>query len=309
MDRIDAMRVFVTALEEGSLAAAGRRLGHSPSAISRAVALLEGHVGTPLLHRTTRSLRLSEAGERYAAACRRILTDLEEADLTAAGERTAPRGMLTITAPLTSGRMLVRPLLEEFLDRHPQVRARLLLLDRPVSLVEEGIDVGLRFAHLPDSSLIAVRVGEVRRVLCAAPSYLAKAPRLTSLSDLPQHRLIALEQQGRESWTFGPAQPGGAPRVVQITPQLSIIGVEGVVDAAIDGFGIARLYSSHVAAAVRAGQLRILLPEAEPPPLPVHLLTPEGRLALPKVRAFVDFAVPRLRSALAGLTLAGSDIP
>jgi DNA-binding transcriptional LysR family regulator len=183
------------------------------------------------------------------------------------------------------------------------VRARLLLLDRPVGLVEEGIDIGLRFAHLPDSALIAVRVGEVRRVLCAAPAYLDSRPPLAALSDLADHRLIALEQQGRESWSFAPAQPGGPPRIVQINPQLSIIGVEGVVDAAADGFGIARLYSSHVAALVRAGRLRILLPEAEPPPLPVHLITPEGRLALPKVRAFFDFAVPRLRRALAELTL------
>ena len=150
MDRIDAMKVFVAALDEGSLAGAGRRLGRSPAAVSRALALLEANVGVQLLHRTTRSIRLSEAGERYAAVCRRILTDLEEADMLAAGERSAPRGTLTITAPVVGGEEIMRPILDAFLDAHPAVSAKLYLLDRPANRIDEGIDVALRIAHLPD---------------------------------------------------------------------------------------------------------------------------------------------------------------
>ncbi len=164
MDRIDAMKVFVSAVDEGSLAGAGRRLGRSPAAVSRAIAFLEAHVGTELLHRTTRSLKLSEAGERYAAACRRVLVDLEEADILAAGERSAPRGTLTITAPMITGEDVLRPILDAFMNEYPAVSVRLYLLDRPVNLIDEGIDVALRIAHLADSNFVAIRVGEVRRV-------------------------------------------------------------------------------------------------------------------------------------------------
>lgn len=161
MDRIDAMKVFITALDEGSLAAAARKLGRSPAAVTRALTFLENHIGVQLLHRSTRALRLSEAGERYASACRRILIDIEEADLLAESETKAPRGLLTVTAPITSGAGILRPILDDYLDLHPTVRAKLLLLDRIVSLVDEGIDVALRIAHLTDSSMIAIRVGEV----------------------------------------------------------------------------------------------------------------------------------------------------
>ena len=202
MDRIDAMKVFVAALDEGSLAAAGRKLGRSPAAVSRAVAFLEGHVGVPLLHRTTRLIKLSEAGERYAAACRRMLTDLEEADILAAGERSAPRGTLTVTAPVTSGEEVLRPILDAFLDAYPTVSAKLYLLDRPVNLIDEGIDLALRIAHLPDSSMVAVRVGEVRRIVVAAPSYLAKHPRIDEPRDLAKQQIIAMNHFGVDSWSF-----------------------------------------------------------------------------------------------------------
>ncbi|HEY9028766.1 MAG TPA: LysR substrate-binding domain-containing protein, partial [Burkholderiaceae bacterium] len=184
MDRIDAMKVFVAALDEGSLAGAGRKLGKSAAAVSRAIAFLEEHVGAALLHRTTRSIRLSETGERYATACRRILIDLEEADMVAAGEHSAPRGTLSVTAPVAAGEDLVRPILEEFMDRYPAVSARLHLLDRPANLIDEGIDVALRLAHLADSSLVAIRVGEVRRVVAAAPRYLARHPPIVDPADL-----------------------------------------------------------------------------------------------------------------------------
>jgi DNA-binding transcriptional LysR family regulator len=177
MDRIDAMKVFIAALDEGSLAGAARKLGRSPAAVSRAMAFLEAHVGAPLLHRTTRSIKLSEAGERYASACRRVLSDLEEADMAAAGERSAPRGTLTLTAPVVGGEDILRPIVDAFLDEVPTVSVRLYLLDRPANLIEEGIDVALRFAHLTDSTLVATRVGEVRRVRRAAISGVASADR------------------------------------------------------------------------------------------------------------------------------------
>lgn len=302
MDRIDAMRVFVSALDTGSLAGAGRRLGRSPAAVSRAIAFLENHVGVQLLHRTTRSIRLSEAGERYAAACRRVLTDLEEADMLAAGERAAPRGLLTITAPLISGEDGLRPILDAFLDAHPAVSARLLLLDRPVSLVDEGIDAALRIAHLPDSTLVAVRVGEVRRVVAAAPSYLAQHPRIAEPADLAKHRVVSMTHFGVDSWSFPPAPGSSTARTVQFAPRLIVNSVRAAVASAAEGHGITRLFSYHVGEEVRAGRLKIVLADAEPAPLPVHIITPEGRLSVPKVRAFVDFALPRLKAQFARLT-------
>ncbi|WP_257461820.1 LysR family transcriptional regulator [Archangium lipolyticum] len=292
MDRIEAMRVFVTALDEGSLAGAGRRLGRSPAAVSRAIAFLEAHVGTQLLHRTTRSMRLSEAGERYAAACRRVLTELEEADLLAAGERAAPRGLLALTAPLVSGARVLRPILDAFLDLYPTVKARLLLLDRPVNLLDEGIDVALRISHLPDSSLVAIRIGEVRRVVCASPSYLAGRPPIHEPGELLAHACIAVSHLGQDAWSF-------PQRNVHIEPRLSVNSVEAAVASAVEGHGVTRVFSYQVADEVRSGRLVVLLPDAEPPPLPVHLITPEGRLSVPKVRAFVDFAVPRLKAEFA----------
>ncbi|MFM0015793.1 LysR family transcriptional regulator [Paraburkholderia sediminicola] len=301
MDRIDAMKVFVCALDEGSLAAAGRRLGRSPAAVSRAIAFLEAHVGMALLHRTTRTIKLSEAGERYAASCRRILTDLEEADLIIAGEREAPRGTLTLTAPVAAGQDFLRPLLDEFVDQYPEVTARLYLLDRPANLIDEGIDVALRIAHLADSTLIAMPVGEVRRVVVAAPRYLAKHPRLKEPGDLAQHRIISMTHFGVDSWSFPSSNNSAAPQTVHFTPRLIVNSVQGAVASAVDGHGVTRLFSYHVAEQVREASLKIVLTGYEQAPLPVHLLTPQGRLAVPKVRAFVDFAVPRLRAHFSAL--------
>ncbi|GGC87772.1 LysR family transcriptional regulator [Chelatococcus reniformis] len=295
------MKVFVTTLDEGSLAGAGRRLGRSPAAVSRALALLEAHVGVQLLHRTTRSIRLSEAGERYAAACRRVLTDLEEADMLAAGERSAPRGTLTITAPVVSGEDVLRPVLDAFLDAFPAVAARLYLLDRPVNLVDEGIDVALRIAHLPDSSMVAVRVGEVRRIVTASPRYLAAHPRVDEPADLAKHRIIAMTHFGPDSWSFPPASGSSVSRNVPFTPRFVVNSVRAAVASAVDGHGVTRLFSYHVAEEVRRGRLAVILTQAEHAPLPVHLITPEGRLSAPKVRAFVDYAVPRLRAVFARL--------
>jgi len=294
MDRLDAMRVFVTALDEGSLARAGRRLGRSPAAVTRAVAFLENHVGVKLLHRTTRTMRLTEAGERYASACRRVLADLEEADMSAAGDRAAPRGVLTVTAPVMFGTRILRPIVSAFLASQPAVQIRYLLLDRLVNLIDEGVDVALRIAHLPDSALIALRVGEVRRVLCAAPSYLARFPAIADC--------IAVAQLSpNEMWSFPPPPGGTIARTVRVRPRLTVNAIEPAVDAAIDGEGIVRVLSYQIEREIRDGRLVIVLRKDEPPPLPVHLVVPEGRLAFAKVRAFVDHSVARLKTELAGM--------
>ncbi|BAN27658.1 LysR family transcriptional regulator [Caballeronia insecticola] len=307
MDRIDAMKVFIATLDEGSLAGAGRRLGRSPAAVSRAIAFLEAHTGTALLHRTTRTIKLSEAGERYAAACRRILTDLEEADLLIAHERSAPRGLLTITAPVAAGEDLLRPMLDDFIGRFPGVSVRLQLLDRPVSLIDEGIDIALRIAHLSDSTLVAIPVGDVRRVVAASPRYLAKHPPIRKPADLAHHQIISMTHFGLDSWSFPTSSGSAIPQVVQFAPRVIVNTVQAAVASAVEGHGLTRLFSYHVAKEVKDKTLQIVLSDSEHAPLPVHLLTPHGRLAVPKVRAFVDFATPRLRRLFKQLTLDSTD--
>jgi DNA-binding transcriptional LysR family regulator len=303
MDRIEAMRVFVAALDEGSLAGAGRRLGRSPAAVSRAIAFLEHHVGAELLHRTTRSLKLSEAGERYASACRRILVDLEEADMSALGERSAPRGTLTLTAPPISGEEILRPIVGAYLDAYPAVSVNLVLLDRHANLVEEGIDVALRVGELPDSAMVAVRVGgDVKRVVVASPRYLAAHPRIVEPADLARHRIVTTTHFGQDAWVFPPAPGGLIARSVHFKPRLVVNSVRAALASAVDGLGVTRLYTYHVADRVRDGGLEIVLRDAEPPPLPVHLVAPRGRTSTPKVRAFLDFAAPRLRAEFARLS-------
>ncbi|MCP1933156.1 LysR family transcriptional regulator [Bradyrhizobium elkanii] len=289
MDRIDAMKVFVAAVDEGSLAGAGRKLRRSPAAVSRAIAFLEHHVGAELLHRTTRSLKLSDAGQRYAAACRRILTELEEADISAGGERSVPRGTLTVTAPVVVGEDVLRPVLDAFMADYPAVSVRLVMLDRTVNLIDEGIDVALRIAHLTDSNFIAIKLGEVRRVVAASPGYLAQHPLISEPADLAKHQIIAMTHFGLDSWSFPPAAKSKIARAVQFTPRLVVNTVRAAVASASEGHGVTRLFSYHIADEIRDGRLRILLVKDEHPPLPVHLLAPQGRFA------FVDFATPRLK--------------
>ena len=295
------MKVFVAALDEGSLAGAARKLGRSPAAVSRAVSFLETHIGAQLLHRTTRSIKLSDTGERYAAACRQVLTDLEEADTIASSERSVPRGILTLTAPVVSGEAVLGPILNAFMDAFPEISARLYLLDRQVNLIDEGVDVALRIGHLPDSTLVAIRVGEVRLVVAAAPRYLAQHPHIEEPGDLVKHQIIAFAQRGLDSWSFRPLPGSAVPRTIHFAPRLVINSVQGAVACAADGRGVTRLLSYQVAGRVRKGELEIVLSDEEQPPLPVHLISPQGRLSVPKVRAFADFAVPRLRSHFASL--------
>jgi DNA-binding transcriptional LysR family regulator len=296
MDRIDAIKAFVTVLDEGSLAGAARKLDRSAAAISRAIAFLEEHVGTELLHRTTRSIRPSEAGMRYAEACRRVLRELEEADREAIGQKADPRGTLTITAPNYVGEEILLPIINAFLASVPSVSAKVYFLDRAISLAEEGVDVGLRIGRLPDSSLVAINVGTVRRVIVAAPEYLKSHPRITKPADLAEHDIISIARFGHDSWRFASLADANAPQIVQFQPKLVVDSARAATASAILGLGVTRLHLYHVASAIQDGSLQIVLPESENTVLPVHLVTPYGRLSVPKVRAFVDFAVPHLRA-------------
>jgi DNA-binding transcriptional LysR family regulator len=299
MDRIDAMRVFFAAVDKGSLAGAARKLKRSATAISRALNALEEHVGVELLHRTTRTLKLSEAGQRYVLACRRVLVDLEEADMIAGSERSSPRGTLTISAPPILGEEVLRPILDSFLRENANVSVRLLMLDRFVNLVDEGVDVALRIGNLADSTHMSTRIGgDVRRVVVAAPQYLDARAAINEPPDLSRHDLIAFSNFGLESWSFAPIKGTSVPRTVHFTPRYLVNSVRAAAASAAEGMGVTRLYSYHVAEYVRDGRLRVVLSQAEPPALPVHILTPQGRAAVPKVRTFIDFAVPRLRSEL-----------
>ena len=299
MDRIDAMRAFVTAVDRGSLASAARGLGHSPATVTRAIAQLEGKLGMRLLHRSTRALRLTEFGESYYATCREVLSALDLAERGAAAEQAQPSGLLTLTAPLRFGQLYVRPILDAFLDANPAVRARLVLLDRVVNLVEEGIDIAVRLAHLPDSTQLATRVGEVRRVLCASPAYIERHGSPATPAALREHTCI-MEHYGAELeiWRFAVAR-GKALFPVSVQPRLIVNSASAAAESAAEGYGIARVMSYQAAAAVKAGELVILLPQHEPPPIPVHLVMPSARSGAAKQRAFIAFAAPRLRQRLA----------
>lgn len=310
VDRLDAMRVFVTAAEAGSLAAAARRLKRSTASVSRAIAFLEARLGAPLLFRTTRAMRLTEAGETYVQACRQILADLEDAEALAGGGASAPRGVLTLSAPPIAGEDVLQPIVDAFLRASPEVSVRLLLLDRQVSLVEEGVDLALRVGELAASSLTAVRVGgDVRRVVVGAPAYLAARPPIARPSDLAGHDIVAMSHFGEDRWVFTPSADASAPRVALFAPRILVTSVRAAIASSVAGLGLTRLYSYHVAEAVRGGALQVVLSDAEPPPLPVHLVARPGRVATPKVRAFLDFAVPRLRAAFSDLAAEGRRLP
>lgn len=291
MDRLDALKALVVMVDTGSLAGAARRVGRSPAAMTRTLAALEAQAGARLFERTTRRLRLTETGARYVHVARRVLA---EADALAnlAQADTGPAGSLTLTAPRAAGAEILRPVLHAFLDEHPVIQARLLLLDRVTNLVEEGFDAALRLAHLPDSSLVVVKVGSVRRVVCATPAYLAAHRPIKKPVDLGAHDVIALAETAQETaWSFA----GG--RTVRLRPRLSVNSIAGARASAIEGRGVARLLSYQIADDVRAGRLAVLLENFEPIPLPAHIVAPRDRLLLPKTRALIDFAVPRLKAA------------
>ena len=293
MDRWQGMRVFVRVAESGGFAGAARALHMSPPAVTRAVAALEAAIGTRLLTRTTRTVRLTEAGARYLEDCRRILAEIEEAEAAAAGAAATPSGTLTVTAPVQFGRLYVLPLIADYLDRYPATAARALFLDRVVNLVEDGAEVALRIGDLPDSGLSAIRVGGVRSVVCAAPAYLERHGHPQAPGDLTDHAIIGRSDHAASAeWRFGP----GRKTAVPVRPRLTCNTVDGALAAALDGRGIVRLLSYQVAPALAEGRLVRLLAEHEGLPMPVHVVSPEGRRAPAKVRAFIDLAVARLRA-------------
>lgn len=296
MDRLEAMSILLTVVDTGSLSAAARRLGMPLPTVSRKVAELEAHLRTRLLHRTTRQLSLTEAGAAYVAACRRILDEVGEAERIATGEYAAPKGDLAVTAPIVFGRLHIVPVVAEFLAQYPQIRISLLLTDRVVHLMEEQIDVALRIGELPDSTLIASRVGTVRSVVCASPAYLAKRGVPASPAELAAHDCISFDVlESRRAWVFG---EGKSARSVPVVSRLAVNTAEAAIAAATLGAGLVRVLSYQVADAVSNGLLDIVLQDDEPAPLPVSLVH-KGQTPLPrKLRVFLDFAAPRLSARI-----------
>lgn len=293
MDRFQEMQVFATVAQEQGFSAAARRLGLSAASVTRAVAALEARIGTQLLTRTTRSVHLSEAGQRYLEDCRRILAEVQEAEDSAAGSHAQPRGQLTITAPVLFGELFVTPLMVDFLTQFPDVTIDALLVDRVVSVVEEGVDVAVRIGDLPDSSQHAIRVGEVRRVIVASPEYLISHGRPTHPQDLAQTPIIATSAIGHQrNWPF---LEGGEPLNVRIEPRLVVTANQAAITAAALGLGYTRVLSYQVASKVAAGELEIVLAEFEMAPLPIHVVYQGGRKASARIRSFVDFTVKALR--------------
>lgn len=299
MDRLDAMRLYVAIGDAGSLSAAARSLKVPLPTVSRKLALLEEHLGVRLVVRTTRKFVLTDAGRAYLDSCRRLLAEIEDAERMAAGEYEAPKGRLYVTAPIVFGRLHVLPVALAFLKAYPEVDLRLSLVDRIADMIEEGIDVALRIAQLADSSLIAARVGAVRLVTCAAPAYLKANGTPRTPADLLQHHCIASANlSATDRWSF---RVDGEDQTFPIRSRLAVTTAEAAIDAAIAGIGITRVLSYQAAAAIKAGKLKLLLRPYELPEIPVSLVHPEARLTPPKVRAFLDFAAPRLRQRLSAV--------
>ena len=294
MDRVHLLTVFIAIAEEGGFAAAARRLSISAAAVTRALATLESHLGVKLLNRTTRFVRVSEAGQRYLDDARRILAMIDEADENIAGVHAAPRGQLLVTAPSVFGRMFVVSGVVDYLARYPDIEVSFFLLDRVVNLLEEGIDVAVRIGELPDSSMRAIRVGEVRRVLCASPAYLERHGVPDSPDDLARHTIAAaVNVTSTVEWRFA---RDGEVRATRVRPRLHVTSNEAAIEVARLGFGITRLMSYQVAPLLATNELKIILPAFELPSIPVHVVHREGRQASVKVRSFVDAMVDHLRA-------------
>lgn len=294
LDKLHLMSVFVAVVDAGGLAGAARRLEVSPSAVTRAIGELENHLGVRLLTRTTRVVRVTDAGARYVEDCRRLLAEVADADERAAGAPGRARGRLVVTAPALFGARFVMPVITDYLDRHAEVQVDAWFVDRVVSLVEEGVDVAVRIGPLPDSSLQAVPVGRVRRVVCAAPGYLARHGRPQTPQALDHHRLVvanAVTASGE--WRF---ERDGDVRAQRIEPRLVVSSNDAAIEAAIAGFGLTRVMSYQVADALADGRLVQVLADFEDTVLPIHLVHREGRHATPRVRLFLDLAIERLRA-------------
>lgn len=294
MDRFYLLSVFIAVAEARSFAKAGRQLGMSSPAVTRAVAALEEKLGVRLLSRTTRVVRLTEAGARYLDDGRRIMAEIEEADQSAAGISTTPYGQLHVTAPVLFGKMFVTPIMLEYLDRHPAVNVNALFLDRVINLVEEGVDVAIRIGELPDSSLRAAKVGAVRQIVVAAPPYLQQHGAPLHPTDLKSHRIVAaMGISALPDWKF---YANGKQISARVTPRMTVNTIESAIEAVRAGWGMTRLLSYQAAPHLKQGRFQTVLDDFEPPAVPIHIVHLDGRRPTAKVRAFVDLMVERLRA-------------
>ena len=296
MDRLESMSILVAAAEEGSLSAAARRLGIPLTNVSRKVSELEAYLKTGLVNRSSRRLTLTDAGRSYVADCKRILDLVGEAERAATGEYGAPKGDLVMTAPIVFGRLHVLPVTTEFLKAYPEIDVRLVFADRIVNLFEEQIDLAVRIGDLPDSSLIATRIGAIRHVVCGSPGYFAARGMPGIPDELGRHDCITFEGLVSPSvWTF---TFGKAIKSVSVHSRLIVNTAEAAINAAAAGVGITRVLSYQVAQEIRANQLVLALEDFEPAPWPVSLVYTDQRLLPSKVRVFLDYVVPRLKATL-----------
>ncbi|HET9687753.1 MAG TPA: LysR family transcriptional regulator [Pseudolabrys sp.] len=296
MDRIEAMSTLLAAVEAGSLSAASRRLGMPLATVSRKVSELEAHLRTKLINRTSRRFTLTDAGRSYVTGCKRILEDLDEIERAAAGEYAAPRGDLVITAPIVFGRLHVLPVVAEFLRVYPDIDIRIVLADRVMNLHEDEVDVAVRIGELPDSSLIATRVGTIRQIVCGSPDYFAAKGTPKSPEELRHHNCVTFDGlMSPTGWKF---VVDGSLVTVTVHSRLVVNTAEAAIDAATMSLGVTRVLSYQAADVMRLGRLALALEEFEPAPWPVSLVyAGQGLLPL-KVRAFLDFAAPRLKAHL-----------
>jgi DNA-binding transcriptional LysR family regulator len=298
MDRLEAMEYFVAAVEAGSFSAAGRQLNVPLPTVSRKVADLEAHLKTQLLVRSTRKLALTEAGVSYLAACKRILDEIDEAESRAAGNHSVPRGGLTITAPIVLGRLYVVPVVTAFLAEFPEINVYLTLSDRTLDLVDEHVDVAVRSGMLSDRTLVATKVGEIRRIVCGSPAYFAAHGTPKTPEDLAEHTCVTYTALASGmTWIFDP-RDGKPSRAVQPMCRLKINTAEAAIDAAIAGVGVTNVLSYQVVKPVSEGKLSVILRDFEPEPSPVHIAHARQALLPLKMRVFVDFAVSRLSKSL-----------
>jgi DNA-binding transcriptional LysR family regulator len=296
MDRLEVMTMLVASAETGSFSAASRKLGVPLPTLSRKVAELEAHLKTRLFVRSTRKLALTEVGFTYLGACRRILEQVGEAETEAAGEFSTPRGELVITAPIVFGRLHVLPVISDFLAHFPEINVRMTLSDQNVNLIEDHIDMAVRVGALPDSSMMATRVGTIRRVICGSPDYFAGHGVPKTPKDLADFTCVTFSGMPA-SWTFvsrNRASQSPRPRC-----RLNINTAEAAIDAAIAGVGLTHVLSYQVSRAIAEGKLRVVLREFEPEPAPIHIIHAGQGLVPLKMRRFLEFAIPRLRKVLA----------
>ena len=289
MDRIDAMQAFIAVADLGGFAPAARKLGLSPSGVTRVIAALEEHLGARLLQRTTRSVALTDAGARYLERVRRILADVEEAEASIKDERTRPSGRLVVSAPVGFGRLHVSPVMSEYLKRYAEVSGELRLADRMINLVEDGVDLAVRIGHLADSSLVARHVGEMRRIVVASPGYLKAHGEPKTPEAIASHQTIQFGgATASPDWRF--VRDGNEVRFAPV-PRLTTNSADAAIGYAVRGGGLTRVLAYQAADAIKAGRLKILLAKFEPAPLPIHIVYPTSRLLSAKVRTFIDLVV------------------